>query len=404
MKRGLLAGLALLFALAAAGCGRQAAPSPAKPGVPTDLAAAADMAAWAGAYPQQYETYLRTAEMEATLYGGSEPVDYLQKYPFLTTVYEGFGFSRMYRRSRGHYYALEDLKNTIRPKPGATCLTCKSSEYAYLIDTLGDGFWAADFDTVAAGVNHTVSCLDCHDPANMELRPVRGYVLEALDRLGAREEKPGNLVCAQCHVEYYFGPGKEVVLPWDNGLKIEDMERYFDERGFADWTHPRTGTPLVKIQHPEYELFKGSVHDNMGVTCAGCHMPKKPGQEGTFTSHWLTSPLKHMEESCASCHGDTAALRQRVENIQGQVYELKNSVGEKIAAGILALARAVDDGASESLLGQGRELHRRAQLYWDFIFVENSTGFHNGPEALRVLRMAEETADKLLEILAEYAN
>lgn len=381
------------------GCGPTAEPK--VPSVPTDLAAAADMSAWQDAYPAQYETYNQTQKMSPTRFGGSEPMDYLEKYPFITTLYEGFGFSKMYYRSRGHYFALEDAKNTIRPKPGATCLTCKTSEYAYLLETMGDDYWSAPFDEVAATVTHTVSCLDCHDPASMENRPVRSYVTDALTRAGLTEVT-GNLVCAQCHVEYYFGSNREVILPWDNGLEIEDIERYFDERGFSDWTHPRTGTPLIKIQHPEYELYKGSVHDSIGLTCVSCHMPETNGENGSFKSHWLTSPLNHLEASCASCHADTTAIHARVEGIQETVYKKKRDVGEKLAEAIDALAAAVEANADEEIVSQGRALHRSAQLYWDWVFVENSSGFHNGAEANRVLDKAADTVEELLALLQNY--
>ena len=39
-----------------------------------------------------------------------------------------------------------------------------------------------------------------------------------------------SLVCAQCHVEYYFkGDCKYLTFPWDKGFTVEDMEAYYDE-------------------------------------------------------------------------------------------------------------------------------------------------------------------------------
>jgi len=53
-----------------------------------------------------------------------------------------------------------------------------------------------------------------------------------------------SLVCAQCHVEYYFNkdlPGKEgipyLVFPWDDGQTVEDMEKYYDRVKHVDWVH-----------------------------------------------------------------------------------------------------------------------------------------------------------------------
>ena len=48
-----------------------------------------------------------------------------------------------------------------------------------------------------------------------------------------------SLVCAQCHVEYYFkGKGNYLTFPWDKGTTPEKIEEYFDEgRTFADFTN-----------------------------------------------------------------------------------------------------------------------------------------------------------------------
>jgi nitrite reductase (cytochrome c-552) len=45
-----------------------------------------------------------------------------------------------------------------------------------------------------------------------------------------------------------------------------------------------------------------------------------------------------------------------------------------------------------NLLEEARLLHREAQLRWDFIAAENSMGFHNPEEALRILAMATDLA------------
>jgi nitrite reductase (cytochrome c-552) len=44
------------------------------------------------------------------------------------------------------------------------------------------------------------------------------------------------------------------------------------------------------------------------------------------------------------------------------------------------------------LLDEARQLHRQAQLRWDFIAAENSMGFHNPSEALRILAAATDLA------------
>ncbi|MHB8819858.1 MAG: ammonia-forming cytochrome c nitrite reductase subunit c552, partial [Bellilinea sp.] len=45
-----------------------------------------------------------------------------------------------------------------------------------------------------------------------------------------------------------------------------------------------------------------------------------------------------------------------------------------------------------ALIEEARALHRSAQLRWDFIAAENSMGFHNPEEALRILASATDLA------------
>ncbi len=49
-------------------------------------------------------------------------------------------------------------------------------------------------------------------------------------------------------------------------------------------------------------------------------------------------------------------------------------------------------GVDQTLLEEARSLHREAQLRWDFIAAENSMGFHNPEEALRILASATDLA------------
>ena len=90
----------------------------------------------------------------------------------------------------------------------------------------------------------------------------------------ATRQEMRSYVCGQCHVEYYFkGPGKVVTYPWANGLKVEEIEAYYDKEGFTDWVHAETGTKVLKAQHPEFEVWSQGVHARAGVACADCHMP-----------------------------------------------------------------------------------------------------------------------------------
>ena len=46
-----------------------------------------------------------------------------------------------------------------------------------------------------------------------------------------------------------------LVYPWSKGLKIDDILAYYEEEKFRDWVHADTGAPVLKAQHPEFELW-----------------------------------------------------------------------------------------------------------------------------------------------------
>lgn len=38
------------------------------------------------------------------------------------------------------------------------------------------------------------------------------------------------------------------------------MEAYYDEAGFADYTHKLSRAPILKAQHPDYEISQMGIH------------------------------------------------------------------------------------------------------------------------------------------------
>src|SRR5690606_5244512 len=161
-------------------------------------------------------------------------------------------------------------------------------------------------------VEHPVSCLDCHDPDTMNLRVTRPGFLNGIKAYKASQgvsdydvnrdatrQEMRTYVCAQCHVEYYFTkPDNQLTYPWHNGLRIEQIEKYYDDIGFYDWTHGITGAPMLKAQHPEFELWNQGIHAQAGVSCADCHMPYRRVGAMKVSDHHVRSPLLDVAASC----------------------------------------------------------------------------------------------------------
>ncbi len=151
-----------------------------------------------------------------------------------------------------------------------------------------------------------------------------------------------SLVCANCHVTYFFtGDNKVLTVPWANGMRVEDIIKYEDNVKFADWTYPGTGTPIMKARHPDYELFTaGSTHFNAGVACADCHMPYVRDGAMKYSSHDIKSPLLDPQVACGQCHTDVDDVLARVKTIQDTVYAAKLATEDALIDAITALQAA----------------------------------------------------------------
>lgn len=80
-----------------------------------------------------------------------------------------------------------------------------------------------------------------------------------------------SLVCAQCHVEYYCSSSFKLTFPWGKGLNVEQAGALWNETTLADGErfydrkHKETKAPILKAQHPEFELWSQGIHARSGV-------------------------------------------------------------------------------------------------------------------------------------------
>ena len=332
--------------------------------------------------------------------------DYLEQDPYLVNIYEGYGFAKDYGSARGHEYCLTDVHKTQRPHPKANCLTCKTPNFAKLVNDQGVGVYSMPFEEVEALMEESVSCYTCHgnEAGNGGVRVVtHSYVNKALgDNVSAID--PSTMACGQCHIEYYFTPeDSETMMPYHSVAEMtpEAILAYYDNLGFRDWVQESTGTPMLKAQHPELETFLQGKHAAL-LNCADCHMPMEMADDGTvYHSHTLVSPLESEQllSTCATCHGDTDMVKL-VHGIQERVTARETEVGNKLSDFKNALAAVVADGnKSEEELTALRKLHREAQWYFDFCYVENSEGAHNSELSMRCLDTSEAKIDEAMEML-----
>jgi nitrite reductase (cytochrome c-552) len=364
---------------------------------------------WGQIFPREYQSYLATSDTTLrTKYNGSATIDMLSGDPRLVVLWAGYPFSKDYKQSRGHYYAVNDIRNTLRtgapagdqksPMPN-TCWTCKSPDVPRLMNELGViKFYEGSWETRGHEVINPIGCADCHDSKSMNLRISRPALIEAYERMGkditmASHQEMRSLVCAQCHVEYYFNKKRVdaegiayLTFPWDGGFSVEAMEEYYDEIEFSDWTHALSKAPMLKAQHPDYEVYLTGTHASRGVSCADCHMPyiSEGGQK--FTSHHVTSPLQNISTSCQVCHRqETERLVRDVYERQDKIIQMRDTLEILLVRAHTEAKKAWDLGATEKQMQPVLQDIRHAQWRWDYAAASHGASFHAPVEVGRVI-------------------
>jgi formate-dependent nitrite reductase cytochrome c552 subunit len=341
-------------------------------------------------------------------------------------------------------------------KAGNTvCLTCKTTDAILKWPYMGDANPATDLkrggnpaaiDMANKHLQNPMGCIHCHDPHAAKARVVRDALIQAVVDRGEgtypydkekskkvtltkiefqRDGKPfraigilnkfdSNILCAQCHVEYSCNPGfdpktgaaismddrRANYFPW---VSVLEIQKRYAEIGFKDFRHGVTGAPLTKLQHPETETFWGSRHEQAGVECKDCHMPRVKDKKGkTFTFHGQRSARYMLRDTCVRCHTywSQEMAESQVDAVQNYIRGKMRKAEFWLGEFIRSYARAKDLGVGEEALKEARSFHDKAHILWEWWTAENSDGFHNAQlarESLAQSMNASQDGIKLLE-------
>jgi len=385
---------------------------------------------WGENFPREYQSWLQTEDTTfSSKHSGSATIDMLEVDPRLVVLWAGYAFSKEYNQSRGHAHAIDDIRIILRtgapvgtvksPQPN-TCWTCKGPDVPRMMNELGVAeFYKGTWDEKGSQVVNPIGCADCHDAKTMNLRISRPALVEAFERSGrdiskASHQEMRSLVCAQCHVEYYFDKHKiegvqYLTFPWDKGMSADSIEKYYDEIGFADWTHQLSKTPMLKGQHPDYEIYLTGVHAQRGVSCADCHMPYRSEGGQKFTDHHIQSPLNNVANSCQVCHREeTEQLLKDVYQRQDKILQNRDKLEELLVRAHVEAKTAWEKGATQEQMKNILTDIRHAQWRWDFAAASHGASFHAPVETGRIIAtgitLAQEARIKLSRVLASLGN
>jgi nitrite reductase (cytochrome c-552) len=384
-----------------------------------------DPAEWGKAFPVEYEMWKKTAEspevpgLSKYKKGNDDPksmVDKLSEYPYLALLFNGWGFGIGYNEPRGHSHMVQDQLDidSSRIKAGGVCLTCKTPYVNHLVKTMGADYYKTPYKEVLARIpdqkNATLSvaCSDCHNNRDMSLLISRDFTLGAalrgmgVDTTKLDHQTKRTLVCAQCHVTYVIPKDKDmksvgVFFPWQGSkpgnISIENIiTKIKSDASFLEWKQTVTGFKLGFLRHPEYELFSNnSVHWKAGASCADCHMPYTKVGAHKASDHRITSPLKNGMKGCIQCHAESPEwLKNQVIAIQDRTVSLQIRSGYATATvaklfEMTHAAQAAGKTIDKTLYDRAKEYYEEAFYRCTFIGAENSVGFHNPSESMRVL-------------------
>jgi len=424
MKRSLVVTMLLmLFAVALVslfGCAPQES-KPVKTVVIPD--GTIDPAEWGKAYPTEYELWKKTEEPSAK--GKSKykrgfdsdriTYDKLSEYPYMALLFNGWGFGVEYNEPRGHAYMLRDQLEVdpSRVKAGGACLTCKTPYAPSLVKEKGLDYFSKPYKEVLGYIPEKhrtlgVACIDCHNNKDMSLKISRDFtLLVALKDMGVdpaklTRQEMRSLVCGQCHVTYVVQKDKDmhsinVFFPWQGStlgnITIENViKKIRSDPSYGEWKQTVTGFKLGFIRHPEFELFSmNSVHWKAGAACADCHMPYTKVGVNKVSDHRVMSPLKNDMKACMQCHTETTEwLRGQVIAIQDRTVALMLRAGYATAtvAKLFEIAHTAEAGGKtidKAFYDKAKDYYEEAFYRGVYIGAENSVGFHNPTEAMRIL-------------------
>jgi nitrite reductase (cytochrome c-552) len=398
-----------------------------------------DPAVWGKAFPTEYELWQKTEEPhppgKSTYKRGfsTDKITYdkLSEYPFLALLSNGWGMGVEYNEPRGHANMLRDQLDVdpSRKKAGGVCLSCKTPFAPALQKSLGADYYSKPYKEILGLIPEKhrmlgVACVDCHDNKDMSLKISRGFTLgTALKDIGVDADKltrqeMRSIVCAQCHVTYSIPKDKDMhstglFFPWQGSkwgnITVENIiKKIRSDDANKEWKQSVTGFKLGFMRHPEFELFSNnSVHWKAGAACADCHMPYTKVGVNKVSDHRVMGPLKNDMKACVQCHTESGEwLKGQVTSIQDRTVAQLNRAGY----GTATVAKLFEMAHKAQAEGKDIDmaLHDQAKDYYEeafyrviFIGAENSMGFHNPTEAMRILGDATAFAGKAEGLLRQ---
>lgn len=312
-----------------------------------------------------------------------------------------------------------------------SCIACKSSQFYTFYDAMGEA--AFDKTNTLTSEDHEAldgkyaDCYSCHtyEDGAMVLSPNLPYGNpEIFTTLGNfyRSLNPKEAVCGQCHnvanARNYkkFNVSAADFDPYKYGIDLDGIYKALVEGGIYD-VDEKTGIIMLKENHPQIEVFQGSVHQSMGLSCVDCHMNQTTDEEGNaFTSHDASGSVAANREAmkfCLTCHKDQdniqdtdgmrSFLKERQDKQAARNVEVKAALEEFYDAIVAAVE---NDNVDEASLQKAKDNYSLADWYlWEQMGnvndpIDGAQIAHNPTYLPSLLEKANVLIEEGMELLA----
>jgi nitrite reductase (cytochrome c-552) len=272
--------------------------------------------------------------------------EFMELYP---NEYSSFVLGGMVKSDDGliHSHAVSRAHTEIDPRlpdTGAGCISCKSEEFNGLYDNFGMELFSLSYNEISGEIADYWSCRTCHEtgvPEEMTDATIVTYKKYPSKFL--KEVDPNTAVCGQCHnatctyPRYVLGREGGVLEDYDPyryGTDADSMRKAAEEYGIKPIPDHEKGIDVFYLGHPDLELFQGSVHQDLGMTCVSCHMPDATAEDGSiYKNHDASGSPMNNEASikyCLTCHQElgvqnTVEMRKYIRQKQTEMAALEEA-------------------------------------------------------------------------------
>ena len=368
-----------------------------------------------------------TSQVKVGANGVSHIADWGEVYPLQTQSFLD-GANNIEERdydNRSHSHALlaEEMEAFV---PNATyevrCGGCHFSWFKEITDAHGTSTEVLDSPMASYQDEFPDmefwDCRTCHadDPANT-LEPWN----ETFKAVSKSYTFPvEDTVCGQCHAatsENLWETDWDAIDSYRNGVSAYGLFQTFlesEQEGMSKPVVDGEGGYITKYDEEtglkyygggsvvDLENFQGSNHQNLGMTCASCHMPQTTAEDGTvYTSHDASgSPLENPValDYCLTCHkGQGIETREAMkEFVLGKEEELAEGqlwMRENLEVLKSDIADAIKSGnVDEATLDEARMAWSKGSWYLRYTY---------GHEGENVGKKAAHNFDQMMDLMQQ---